>query len=443
MFRYDRLSVYLRDRAVVRFAIVQLFASIYLQKFSVGPSVLPMSLPILLMTGHLFWMIMTRNIGLSIKRLGWYLVFISFCLFSEALAVGSIASVIGLLVLCSFMTVSVEISDASYKHIFDTFNKMMIAPAIIVFIQYSYQKLTGQGDPIDMDSLLPKSMLLQGYIYNAHYPWYSTFSRPNGFFFLEPSIVSMFCASATIIEASYFRRRWMLALMAGATFFSLGGTGMTMLLIAAPFLLTRGSPRMIVGYMALGAIAVVVATFVGTENLPLLSRLSELGHKGSSGNGRLLLPAASLATYITNPAYFLTGAGAGSMTGDDGVAWPILKLTKEYGSCAALAFAVLYLDGLKGPSSLALKVALSIIFNFVSGPLLSPAGVPFLVLMFSLYAPHRSETGLRASAAQFGRGSEAWGPSGDLGDHDDWDRTSRVCCRLGIHGCGRGQSPRR
>ena len=23
------------------------------------------------------------------------------------------------------------------------------------------------------------------------------------------------------------------------------------------------------------------------------------------------------------------------------------------------------------------------------------------------------------------------GPSGDLGDHDDWDRTSPVCCRLG------------
>jgi hypothetical protein len=26
------------------------------------------------------------------------------------------------------------------------------------------------------------------------------------------------------------------------------------------------------------------------------------------------------------------------------------------------------------------------------------------------------------------------GPSRDVGDHDDWDRTSRVCCRLGIHG---------
>ncbi len=30
---------------------------------------------------------------------------------------------------------------------------------------------------------------------------------------------------------------------------------------------------------------------------------------------------------------------------------------------------------------------------------------------------------------------EPWaGPSGDLGDHDDRDRTGRVCCRLGIYG---------
>ena len=26
------------------------------------------------------------------------------------------------------------------------------------------------------------------------------------------------------------------------------------------------------------------------------------------------------------------------------------------------------------------------------------------------------------------------GPSRDPGDHDDWDRTCPVCCRLGIHG---------
>jgi hypothetical protein len=26
------------------------------------------------------------------------------------------------------------------------------------------------------------------------------------------------------------------------------------------------------------------------------------------------------------------------------------------------------------------------------------------------------------------------GPSKDLGDHDDWDRTCWICCRLGIRG---------
>src|ERR1700748_3454222 len=35
------------------------------------------------------------------------------------------------------------------------------------------------------------------------------------------------------------------------------------------------------------------------------------------------------------------------------------------------------------------------------------------------------------------RGEAAEGLSGDLGDHDDWDKTSRVCCRLGIRGWNR------
>jgi hypothetical protein len=30
--------------------------------------------------------------------------------------------------------------------------------------------------------------------------------------------------------------------------------------------------------------------------------------------------------------------------------------------------------------------------------------------------------------------SAVWGLSRDPGDHDDWDRTGRICCRLGIHG---------
>jgi hypothetical protein len=266
----------------------------------------------------------------------------------------------------------------------------MVVPALIVLVQYAYQEITGQADPINMNNLLPKSVLLQGYLYDAHYPWNSTFSRPNGFFLLEPSVVSMLTASAAIIEITYFRRLSMIVLMVGATFFSLGGTGMTMLLIAVPFLLARESTKVASISVLLGVVTLVVAVSAGAE-LPLLSRMSELHQPSSSGSGRLLLPPLSLAAYASDPAYFFVGDGAGSITVTDGVAWPLLKLTKEYGLCAALMFAALYWAACAGRFNIGLKVSASIIFNFTSGALLSPHGVPYLLLLFTLYRPMRSD----------------------------------------------------
>jgi hypothetical protein len=44
----------------------------------------------------------------------------------------------------------------------------------------------------------------------------------------------MLTASAAIIEVTYFRRLSIITLMVSATFLSLGGTGITMLLVAFP-----------------------------------------------------------------------------------------------------------------------------------------------------------------------------------------------------------------
>jgi hypothetical protein len=63
--------------------------------------------------------------------------------------------------------------------------------------------------------------------------------QPNGFSFLEPSVVSAFLASPSVLEIAYFRRRWRAALMVAATFISMGVTGISMLVIAVPFLLLR------------------------------------------------------------------------------------------------------------------------------------------------------------------------------------------------------------
>ncbi len=55
--------------------------------------------------------------------------------------------------------------------------------------------------------------------------------------------------------------------------------------------------------------------------------------------------------------------------------------------------------------------------------------------LFKLLPDGRQQITGFASAGHFlGLAVSTTGPSRDLGDHDDRDRTSRICCRLGIHG---------
>ena len=141
----------------------------------------------------------------------------SSCLLSQAILGTrfSLPSLVELLLIYCFLTVTSFVSESDYQLVLKRFIGLMIIPAVIVFVQYFYQKITGLSDPISMNSIFPKSVLLQGFSYDAHSPWNSTFQRPNGFFFLEPSIVSMFTASAAIIELTYFNRIRYAVLMIG------------------------------------------------------------------------------------------------------------------------------------------------------------------------------------------------------------------------------------
>jgi hypothetical protein len=233
--------------------------------------------------------------------------------------------------------------------------------------------------------VVPKSFLLQGYFYDAHYPWNSTFQRPNGFFFLEPSVVSLFTASAAIVELTYFKRIRYVVLMLSATAFSMGGTGLTMLLIASPFLLARQAlpVALLVGVMALLALSVAIALNVP---LPLLSRVDELHQATSSGSGRLLIPAGQFIKLLLDPSHLLTGTGAGSTTAALGTAWPTLKLINEYGLLTTILYATLYLMAFAKPYNAPLAIAISLIFNFTGGYLLGIT-VQFMAVIFCMVVP--------------------------------------------------------
>ena len=65
---------------------------------------------------------------------------------------------------------------------------------------------------------------------------------------------------------------------------------------------------------------------------------------GSSGYDRLVLPLASLLPGGGRPGRVAAGHGAGQITADFGNAWPLVKLTYEYG----LPTAVAWLGALRG-----------------------------------------------------------------------------------------------
>jgi len=376
------------DHGAIQFATVQLFVAIYLQKFAVGPLSFQISLPIPIMLGHIGFMLITGRMRFARLRLGCYLMFASSCLISQAILGTrfSISSLVELLLIYSFLTVTSSVSESAYQLVLKRFIGLMIIPAVIVFVQYFYQRITGLSDPIGMNGMFPKSFLLQGFFYDAHWPWNSTFQRPNGFFFLEPSIVSMFTASAAIIELTYFKRIRYAALMIGATAFSMGGTGMTMLLIASPFLLARQTLPVVllVGVAALMALWVATALNVP---LPLLSRIDELHYATSSSGGRILVPAEHLVKLLFDPSFFLIGTGAGSTTTALGMAWPVVKLMNEYGLLTTMLYVALYLMAIARPYNVPLAIAISFTFHFTGGYLLDAVILQFMAVIFCMVVP--------------------------------------------------------
>ena len=341
------LAMTAHERAVMAFATLQFFALIYLQKFALFPSSFPLEVHMLIMFASVPWMIVTRNLRFVASSLAVFLIFLGFCLLSESFAKGSWSSLTQVILLYVPMALRANVTEALYRRIMNRFIMLMILPAGIMIVQYAYQKLTGLSDPFNLEKLFPKSILTSGFFYNAHYPWNSTFSRPNGFFFLEPSFASAFTASAAILEISYFRRPRYVVLMVVATVLSMGATGMLMLVVAAPFLLARESP-LVVAVVATVAVAALIAMFMLDIPPPMMSRVDELHKEQSSGSERMMVPAEQFGRLIFDPSRILVGDGAGSTPKTaGGLVWPLVKLLREVrGVLDDLIFHLLYGGGL-------------------------------------------------------------------------------------------------
>jgi hypothetical protein len=399
-----------KHRSVVRFILLQFFLMIYIQRFAVGSGVTQISVPMVLALLSVVYMQVTRKLSMSTVRVSLYCLFVASMLSSMLLtrqllgSYGSLLSFLQVIVAYWPITIATDLpEEVMHSYVFDKFVKFMILPAAIVIFQYCWQKGTGMPDFLNLDQWLPKSVLAQGFSYHMPYPWNSPFTRPNGLFFLEPSVISMFTAAAAVVEMMYYRRVWFLVLFSFGTAMSMGGTGFTILLIATPMVLIKRLPLSIsLPLIAVAVITVNVLAGMGVP-LPLLSRMDELDH-ASSGNARLTQPFNSLMTLLNDPGYVFTGEGAGTTSlsfgtsMDMGSPWPIVKLLYEYGSITTLAYIAMFAGiVLSNRDNIPLKVAFIVIFHFTGGYLVDSFAINF----FSILAMYQTKPKPAVSPAEW------------------------------------------
>ena len=191
-----------------------------------------------------------------------------------------------------------------------------------------------------MEKLLPHSIMLPGYTYAVEFGFGTGVIRPNGFFFLEPSFASGCLATAAVVDLLAFRRVKWAAFFGCGCLATYGSTGVVVLGVFALCWLSRKSPILVATFIVA---AIAVMTVIAADaGLMSALRFDELTNERSSGFSRLVSPLIWLIRLIMDGRYFFKGDGAGSVAEDVGSAWPVVKLTYEYGLAATRCISSLF-----------------------------------------------------------------------------------------------------
>jgi len=369
--------------SATRILTCQFFVLIYLQKFALTFS---------------------ENAQISISMIGVFALLIPgmiagvyaidkvllrlFAVFASAVAVQALVpafsatSLALLLVLYGSFTLSWSCTPSEYSTVCANFSRMMILPALLIFVQIAFELWQGVGNSLSIEPLIPDALLLKGYTYEASREYWVVWNRPNGLVFLEPSFCSAFLALALIFELQVLRRHARAALFGAAMAATNGATGALMLAIAVVMLGVMRKP--VITFLVIVTGVAILATLGSmAEQLPLLSRLSELETSNTSGYERLVLPLQTVVNLLFDPAYVFYGNGAGQITDAYGNPWPVSKLAFEYGALVTLLYFVFVCVRLWGRLNRPVRAAMFVVFQFTGGYLLNPFMVNLVMLTCS------------------------------------------------------------
>lgn len=391
-----------RDLAYWGFA-AQIFILVFLQKFVLPVPGAPVSLPLVTLYAWLAYMLLSNRLHVSYPRLAMLSLFFAAATISQIIANRpiSLLSYLEFLILYSPFVFIWRVPAQQHVRLMSVFQDAMLLGAAMVILQLAWQAAFGLGNAPNLEKFVPKALLLQGFNYAAPITWGEAFIRPNGLFFLEPSFVSSFLASALLVELMFFRRMWRILLYGGALLGTVAATGILMVLVAAVPLLAGRRGRVVVLAAMAGAIGVVAAYYTGVL-AHLTGRFAELGMRNSSGFQRLVAPLEQLGGVFAEPSHLVTGVGAGNAVETNVSLWPLAKVMVEYGALPGVLFLAAVAACMLGTANAPLALALFVAFNFTGGFLLNPVTVIQILVLVSLLAV-RAEPPRRAPSLRMPR----------------------------------------
>lgn len=256
-----------------------------------------------------------------------------------------------LLVMYATFLFRVDVSQATLLRCFERYQNAVWWVAWIVIGQQVIQYTVGNTYWPNLDKIIPDFILVHGYNYLRPYSWNSPYLTPNGVFFLEPSSVSEYLATAVALELIWLRRLDRLALFTAATLLGVAGTGPTVLVVCAPLLLFN-LDRRIVGWAVGLGVPLLVFAFASGLLGHYLDRSTEFYDNKASAYGRFVEPFAATRQLASDPDNLISGQGAGSSPkGGDIVQWPANKMIYEYGILSAILFHIFLLVAVLGSSA--------------------------------------------------------------------------------------------
>ncbi|HTJ56941.1 MAG TPA: hypothetical protein VL418_05175 [Devosiaceae bacterium] len=357
------------------FAILMI-SVIFLQKIgmTIGNIVVPIGL---FSSFAVIAFLLSRGLGAIDKiQLCFYCIFVSLGATDIAVDAGSsLSSFLLVSALALPFVFNMPVSRYTSQRAMNLFVTFMLCTAPIVLVEWALQIVLRPGLWVNLDAVIPKALLVPGYMYRHPTAFQSPWMQPNAAVFLEVSILSQFLAIAIMIELSYSRRPLRLAILFFTMLITLGGSGPFMLALSSPLLLLYAPRRLLLpGIIFAGAVLIALSfTSVFSD---FTGRIFEFQNAHGSAHGRYIVPLQVLEEQFAKGPVIFYGNGPGS--GDAvGAGFSFNKLLYEYGLLATISYYVVFLRMLFKSGHPPLVIwALFLYFSFLGGGL----GVPLYPL---------------------------------------------------------------